>query len=333
MAQAIWSGSISFGLIGIPVKLYPATKRNDVRFHEVERATGRRVRHRRVVEGADEPALDEPTDDDARPADDDARPADDDACARTIPEEPREATPERASPEEAQPVGRGNAPDGRAEREISGDDLVKGYDLGDDRLVTVTYEELQALRPESTHTIELEEFVALRDIDPVFFDRTYLVAAQPNAGAEKPYALLLHAMEEAERIGIGRFVMRTKEHLVALRPAEGALALATLFYQDEVRPLSDNPNLPVSASTTEREEKLALQLVETLTGEWSPEVYRDPFRERVLDLIESKAGSARTAPREPAETATSRVSDLMEALKQSVEAAKEVRSDREASAS
>src|SRR4051812_7341177 len=325
MAQAIWSGSISFGLIGIPVKLYPATKRNDVRFREVERATGRRVRHRRVVEGVDEPA-DEPSYEDARPADEDA-------SSPTFSEEPREATPEPASPEQAQSIGRGIARNGRSEREISGDDLVKGYDLGDDRLVTVTAEELEALRPESTHTIELEEFVALRDIDPVFFDRTYLVAPQPNAGAEKPYALLLQAMEEAERIGIGRFVMRTKEHLVALRPTEGALALETLFYQDEVRPLSDIPGLPLSASTTEREETLALQLVETLTGEWSPERYRDPFRERVLDLIESKAGSARTAPREPAETATSRVSDLMEALKQSVEAAKEVRSDREASAS
>jgi DNA end-binding protein Ku len=321
MAQAIWSGSIGFGLIGIPVKLYPATKRNDVRFHEVERATGRRVRHRRVVEIPDEPADDEPSYDDVGPSEEDASP-------RTIDDEPRETMQA-----EAQPLRREQADDRRSEREVPGEDLVKGYDLGDDRLVTVTAEELQALRPESTHTIELEEFVALREIDPVFFDRTYLVAAQPNAGAEKPYALLLHAMEEAERIGIGRFVMRTKEHLVALRPAEGALALETLFYQDEVRPLYDIPNLPVSASTIEREEKLALQLVETLTGEWSPERYRDPFRERVLDLIESKAGSARTAPREPAETATSRVSDLMEALKQSVEAAKEVRSDREASAS
>jgi DNA end-binding protein Ku len=255
-------------------------------------------------------------------------PSEEDASPRTIDDEPRETMQA-----EAQPLRREQADDRRSEREVPGEDLVKGYDLGDDRLVTVTAEELQALRPESTHTIELEEFVALRDIDPVFFDRTYLAAPQPDTGAEKPYALLLHAMEEAGRIGIGRFVLRTKEHLVALRPTEGALAVETLFYQDEVRALSDVPGLPASASTTEREEKLALQLIETLTSEWSPERYRDPFRERVLDLIESKAGSAQTAPRAPAEAATSRVSDLMDALKQSVEAAKEVRRDREASAS
>src|SRR3954465_5660950 len=189
MAQAIWSGSISFGLIGIPVKLYPATKRNDVRFHEVERATGRRVRHRRVVEeSAGEPPDVDTSSDEAEPD-----------------EPPRSA-------------GTGAPEQEPAAREISREQLVKGYDLGDDRLVTVTTEELESLRPESAHTIELEEFVAFRDIDPVFFDRTYFAAPQPGTGAEKPYALLLHAMEEAGRIGIGRFVLRTKEHLVALRP-------------------------------------------------------------------------------------------------------------------
>jgi DNA end-binding protein Ku len=318
MPQAIWSGSISFGLIGIPVKLYPATKRNDVRFHEVERVTGRRVRHRRVVEEVGEPpGVDASTDDEAGVADAEAS--------------PRDRSAEDAESDSSSPAAHGSArKESPSEREISHDELVKGYDLGDDRLVTVTTEELRALRPESTHTIELEEFVALRDIDPVSFDRTYLAAPQPHSGAEKPYALLLHAMEEAGRIGIGRFVLRTKEHLVALRPTEGVLALETLFYQDEVRAVADIPGLPVSAKTTEREEKLALQLIETLTGEWSPERYRDPFRERVLELIEAKAGTAITVEREPAEAATSRVSDLMEALKQSVEAAKEVRNARKA---
>src|SRR5438128_1607484 len=122
MAQAIWSGSISFGLIGIPVKLYPATKRNDVRFHEVERATGRRVRHRRVVEGADGPAPDEPSYNDADPAADGASPG-------TTPDDPLEATPEYAASEPSQPVDRRDAADGRGEREISGDDLEKGYDV------------------------------------------------------------------------------------------------------------------------------------------------------------------------------------------------------------
>lgn len=317
MPQAIWSGSISFGLIGIPVKLYPATKRNDVRFREVERATGRRVRHRRVVEETELSDVGSSTDDDEEGVPD----------AEAVGD--AEESPRDRSAEDA-----GESPsDASFGREISREELVKGYDLGGDRLVTVTAEELRELRPESTHTIELEEFVALRDIDPVSFDRTYFAAPQPNTGAEKPYALLLHAMEEAGRIGIGRFVLRTKEHLVALRPAEGVLALETLFYQDEVRPLTEIPGVPVSAKTTEREERLAIQLIETLTGEWSPERYRDPFRERVLELIERKAGTAVTVERAPAEAATSRVSDLMEALKQSVEAAKAVRDERKAASS
>jgi DNA end-binding protein Ku len=309
MPQAIWSGSISFGLIGIPVKLYPATKRNDVRFHEVERATGRRVRHRRVVEEIGDHPDDGSTSDDVE-----------EAVAEAV-ESPRDRSAEDA-------IASSDASFGR---EISREELVKGYELGDDRLVTVSTEELESLRPESTHTIELEEFVALRDIDPVSFDRTYFAAPQPNTGAEKPYALLLHAMEEAGRIGIGRFVLRTKEHLVALRPARGVLALETLFYQDEVRGLEEIPGVPVNAKTTDREEKLALQLIETLTGEWSPERYRDPFRERVLELIERKAGTAITLDREPVASATSRVSDLMEALKLSVQAAKEARNPKAAS--
>jgi DNA end-binding protein Ku len=324
MPQAIWSGSISFGLIGIPVKLYPATKRNDVRFHEVERATGRRVRHRRVVEEVGEPDAGSNTDDDEEAVTDTEESQRDRAVAGAEPDA------EPASSRAAYSAAREVSP---SEREISRGELVKGYDLGDDRLVTVTAEELRAIRPVSTHTIELEEFVALRDIDPVSFDRTYFAAPQPNTGAEKPYALLLHAMEEAGRIGIGRFVLRTKEHLVALRPTEGVLSLETLFYQDEVRGLEELPGVPVNAKTTEREEKLALQLIETLTGEWNPERYRDPFRERVLELIERKAGTAITVEREPTEVATARVSDLMEALKQSVEAAKAVRNDRKEASS
>jgi DNA end-binding protein Ku len=324
MPQAIWSGSISFGLIGIPVKLYPATKRNDVRFHEVERATGRRVRHRRVVEEVgDPPDVGANTDDEEAVADAEESPRERSAGGAEPEPEPERDASSRAAHS-------GAHEESLSEREISREELVKGYELGDDRLVTVSTEELRSLRPESTHTIDLEEFVALRDIDPVSFDRTYFAAPQPDTGAEKPYALLLHALEESGRIGIGRFVLRTKEHLVALRPTEGVLALETLFYQDEVRGLEEIPGVPVNAKTTDREEKLALQLIETLTGEWSPERYLDPFRERVLELIERKAGTAITVDREPAPSASSRVSDLMEALKQSVEAAKEARNDRKA---
>jgi len=317
MPQAIWSGSISFGLIGISVKLYPATKRNDVRFREVERATGRRIRHRRVVERAGEP-VELPSEGDEVEG----------GAGRVEPRSDEDGAPAGRTQQGTSPQ---DAPE--AEPEISRDDLAMGYDLGDDRLVTVTAEELEALRPESTHTIELEEFVDLRDIDPVFFDRSYYLAPQTNVGAEKPYALLLGAMEEAGKIAIGRFVLRTKQHLVALRPMEGVLGLETLFYLDEVRGLAGLPNLPAALKADARERKLAVQLIETLSGTWAPERYRDPFRERVLELIESKAGSARVVAEEPPHAATSTVADLMEALKESVAAAKSAREEQKASGS
>ena len=116
------------------------------------------------------------------------------------------------------------------------------------------------LRPEATHTIDIEDFVDLADIDPVSFERSYVLA--PQYGSEKPYALLLRAMEEAGQVGIGRFVLRTKQHLAAIRPREGAIGLETLFYGDEVRPVEEFGNLPVRAEVSDREVGMARQLID-----------------------------------------------------------------------
>jgi DNA end-binding protein Ku len=296
MAQAVWSGSISFGLISIPVKLYPATKPGDVRFREVQRGTGQRVRHQRVVESPPP------------------------SGAPAAPEEPEQRDlPARAVAAEApEPPRRGT--------EVEREDVVKGFDLGDEGLVTVTDEELRELRSERSDTIDLEEFVRLDEIDPIFFEKSYYVAPQRNVGAEKPYALLLRSLQDAGRIGVARFVLRTKEHLAAIRPTERALVLETLFYLDEIRPIEDIDNVPADVEVSEREVKLAGQLIDTLAGTWEPDRYRDPYRERVLELIRSRAGEALTVPAEPDEPiAGARVSDLMEALKASVETAKSAR--------
>jgi DNA end-binding protein Ku len=298
MPQAIWTGSISFGLINIPVKLYPATKPGDVRFREVQRGTGRRIRHRRVVETA------EPHVPSERP-------------------EPRTSR-EPLSDRDAEVPDRALALP--SDSEVDRDEVVKGFDLGDEGLVTVTDEELWDLRPERSDTIDLEEFVGLEEIDPVFFERSYYLAPRPGMGAEKPYVLLLRALEDSRKLGVARFVLRTKEHLAAIRPVSGALALETLFYLDEVRSASEIVDLPADLEIADREVQLANQLIDTLSGSWRPDRYRDGFRERVLELIGSKAARAIPAERtEPEAPSRAPVSDLMEALRASVETVKEAR--------
>ena len=198
-------------------------------------------------------------------------------------------------------------------------DVVKGYEVAPDRFVTVTQEELRDLRPEATHTIDIEDFVDLADIDPVSFERSYVLA--PQYGSEKPYALLLRAMEEAGQVGIGRFVLRTKEHLAAIRPRDGAIGLETLFYGDEVRPVDEFGNLPVRAEVSDREVAMARQLIDLLATEWDPTRYQDTYRERVMALIEGKVGDGELVE-EPEAAEPPRVADLMAALKASVEAAR-----------
>jgi DNA end-binding protein Ku len=213
MGQAVWTGSITFGLVNIPVRLYPATQPKDVRFHLYDRRTGKRVRYERVTR-AEEAATFAPDPEYPRLADEsdeaDFRPLD-----RSVPESLHESTP--------------------AVRSVEADDVVRGVELPEGDLVTVTEDEFVSLAPERSRTIELEEFVNLSDIDPVFFEKSYHVAPVRRMGADKPYVLLLTAMRTAGMVGIGRFVLRTKPHLVAIRPLEKTLALETLYFGDEVR--------------------------------------------------------------------------------------------------
>jgi DNA end-binding protein Ku len=264
MARAIWSGSISFGLVNVPVKLFSATEQKDVSFHQFQEGTGQRIRYRRVAEESGD--------------------------------------------------------------EVDYGDIVKGYEVEKGRHVLVTPEELESVEPGRTRTIEIEDFVDLAEIDPIYYEKSYYLAPAEGAGAEKPYALLLRGMEEAGKVAIGRFVLRTKQYLAAVRPAGGVLVLETMFFADEVRdPSADIDGVPVDGvELTDRERTIAGQLIESLSSAWEPERYSDTYRERVLELIQRKA-EGEDVVTEPARADEGEVVDLMAALEASVAAARQGR--------
>jgi DNA end-binding protein Ku len=262
MPRAIWSGSISFGLVNIPIKLYNAVSKKNVSFHQIDSRTGSRVKMQRV-----------------------------------------------------------SAADGSV---VPYGEIVKGYELAPEQYVIVEPAELEALDAEATRTIDIEEFIDLADIDPVFFDTPYYVA--PVKGAEKPYLLLVQAMEEQEKVAIARFVMRTKQYLAALRAKDGALLLSTMVYADELIPAEEIGELEsLSGEVSDRELTMAKQLIESLSTEFEPERFRDQYRERVEALIERKAQGAEAVLEAPAPADSGKVVDLMAALEASVAEARDAR--------
>jgi len=309
MARAIWSGSISFGLVSVPVKLFNATSPQDVRFHQFDRGSGRRVHYRRVTgEESDsgEPLEDTPEGDWEPP---------------TRGPEPSAGGTSTGRSEPAQgPPDKPEAVPGYEEREVPYEEVVKGYEVAEGQYVMVTPEELAALRPERSRTIEIQDFVSLDDIDPVYLDRSYLVSPQRAAGAEKPYGLLLRAMQRSRRVGIGTFVLSSKAHLAAIRPREDVLVLETLFFADEVRSVSEIGYAAPPAEPSPRELDVAMRLIDLLATGWDPSRYRDAFREEVLGLIDSKAaGAGLVRVEESATPPPPGVADLMAALQASVE--------------
>lgn len=254
MPRAIWSGSVSFGLVNVPVKLTTATSQKDVRFHQLHDEDGGRINQKRV-------------------------------CSI----------------------------DGE---EVDYGHIVKGYDLGGGRYVTVTPEELAGLDVAATRTIDIEEFVDLADIDPVYFEHSYYLV--PDGRAEKPYALLVETMSRTGKVAVGRFVLRTKQYLATIRARDGVLVLATMLFADEVVDPAEL-EVPTAADMqpSERELKMAEQLVESLSAPFEPEKYHDDYREKVLALIEAKAdGEEIVTPEAPEQPAP--VVDLMAALEESL---------------
>ncbi len=258
MPRAMWSGTISFGLVNVPVKLFSAARSQDVRFNQLHSKDGGRIRMKRVCEV-----------------------------------------------------------DGQ---EVPYEDIAKGYEVGPDQYVMIDPDELDALAPTVTEGIEIEEFVDLADIDPIFFENSYYLA--PDKGGVKAYALLLNAMKESNKIAIGRVVLRQKQYLVALRPTGDALSMATLYYPDEVVSQDAIDGLPKEMpKVNDRELSMAQQLIKTLSNDFDPSKYQDEYRERVLELIEQKAKGQEVVIAAPEEK-PARVVDLMAALEASIAAAR-----------
>lgn len=258
MPRALWSGSISFGLVSIPVKLYGAVRDRGVHFHMLHAADGVRVHQKLVC-----------------PADDE---------------------------------------------EVTLDDIVKGYEISPDRYVTVHGDELDALAPKASHAIEILDFVDLAGIDPVFYQHPYFLI--PDERAAKPYSLLVKAMADSGKVGMGKFVMHNKEYLAALRPVGGVICLETMRFADEVVSAGDVAELPGQPEPSERELSIAMQLIDALAAPFEPEKYHDEYRESVMELIESKAeGQEVVAP--PRLEEPGKVIDLMSALEESLARAKD----------
>ncbi len=257
MPTTIWTGSISFGLVTVPVKLTSATKSRDVSFNQLEEETGSRIRLRRVSEQTGE-----------------------------------------------------EVPPGK---------IVKGYEIEKGRYVVVEKSELEALAPKASHTIEIEDFVDLDEIDPLYFDSPYYVLADESAA--KPYRLLVEAMTRLHKVAIGRVVMRAKERLVAIRPLDGMLCVETMRYTDEIvnRETLGIPGEEIEVN--ERELAMATQLVEALSGDFEPEKYHDEYREQLLGLIDQKAAGQEIVA-QPEPEAPAKVLDLMAALEASLKRAK-----------
>ena len=262
MPRAIWTGSLSFGLVNVPVGLFTATEDKTVHFNQFQAGTSDRIRQKRVNE--------------------------------------------------------------RTGDEVAYSEVVKGYDLGGGDYVIVTPEELEAVEPGRSRTIEITDFVDLADIDPIYYKSTYYLGPHGDQAA-RPYELLRRAMEASSKVAIASIVLRTKEHLVAIRPAPSVLALETMYFADEIRDATDEvPGLAGATSITDfsgRELDTAKLLIESMGTRWDTAVYEDRYRRRVEELIEDKrAGKVVVSPR-PAASPTP-VVDLMAALEASVQAAR-----------
>jgi DNA end-binding protein Ku len=253
--SAIWSGSVGFGLVQVPVRLVTATRSRDVSFNQLEEGTGARIRYKKVSDATGE-----------------------------------EVTPDR---------------------------IQKGYEISKGRYVVVEAEELASLAPKASHTIDIEEFVDLAEIDPVYFEQPYYLV--PDDKGKKAYRLLVDAMDELKKVAIGRIVIRAKERLVAIRPLDGLLCVETMRYADEV--VARDGLAPEDVEVAEREITMARQLIESLAVDhFEPEKFRDEYREQVLDLVERKAAGEEIVA-QPAAEAPAKVLDLVAALEASLEKA------------
>ena len=253
--RALWKGSISFGLVTIPISLVSAAEpRETLAFNLLHRKDGSRIVEKRF-------------------------------CAKE-------------------------------DVEVPWKDIVKGYQYAKDRYAVLTEEDFARVRVPATQTFDIRRFVPAADVEDLYFNSPYYVTPQGKPGL-KAYALLRDALRETEKLAIGTIVLRQREHLAALEPVDQALVLTTMRFAHEIRRVKDLGLPAAGKGWTDAEMKLARHLVDTLSGEWDPSEYRDTYTEALRKMVETKSkGKETTAPEMPA---PARVTDLMEALKRSLE--------------
>jgi DNA end-binding protein Ku len=259
MARAIWSGSVSFGLVNIPVKVYSAVRDHSVHFHQVDKKSGSRIRYEKVAE--------------------------------------------------------------KTGKQVDSEQIELGYEVDKGKLVVVDPGELDELRPRTTRTIDITDFVELSEVDPAFYNRTYWLVPDGEA-ATRAYRLLVTAMEDRDRVGIGMVVMRNKQYLAAIRPRDHALATSTMRFADEVVGRSDIDGLPSKSTKPDTKELgLANQIIDSLSGPWKPDRYTDTYTEEVRQLIKAHE-KGKDIVVEEAPAARAEMADLMGALEASLKAAR-----------
>jgi DNA end-binding protein Ku len=259
MPRTMWKGAISFGLVSIPVRVFPATEEKTLRFNQLHDADHGRIRYKRV-------------------------------CAK-------------------------------CGEEVDYDHIIRGYEYEKDSYVVLSDEELDTIPIESGRAIEIEQFVDLDEIDPIYYKKTYYLV--PEETGVKAYQLLRQALRDDGRVGIAKVSFRDKEHLTALRLRDDMLVLETMYWPDEIR-AADFEEVTKEAPVRAQEVQMARTLIENLTEEWSPERYSDEYREALLELVEKKVEGQEVEVIAPPEGPTA-VVDLMDALKQSVEQTKRER--------
>ncbi len=258
MARSIWSGSISFGLLNVPVKLYSAVARRSIALREIRESDSARIKHRLFADGTDE--------------------------------------------------------------EVSRDDIVKAYEVTSGQYVPLTKDEMAALAPEKTRAIDVQDFVDIEEIDPMYFNSPYYLG--PADGAEKAYSLLASAMESSGKAAIARFVFRNKEQLAAIRASDGALTLTTMRFADEVVPAGELDDVfpEGNQKVAKKEQQMAEALIDSLSTKFDPSSYRDEYREELLALIERKAEGKEIVASEAESPKATKAPDLMAALEESIAA-------------
>jgi DNA end-binding protein Ku len=255
--RAIWKGAVSFGLVNVPVRLFAATQEHDIKFHQVHRADGGRIRMKRVCS----------------------------VCSE----------------------------------EVSYDQLAKGYEADDGRLVVLTDEDFEALPLATGHEIDVVEFVPTEQVDPVLYGRSYYL--EPDSRAAKPYALLREALETTERVAVVKVALRQRESLAVLRVRDRVIMLQTLLWPDEVRE-ADFPILKEDVELRPQELRMAASLVDSMATDFEPASFEDDYQKALFDLVEAKLEGAEPAPAQSTEEASTEVVDLLSALQASVDRAR-----------